>query len=230
MSSPTPRRDFLSQLATLTAAAAVGGACAPAHQTQAGAAPTPARPASLTFDDTWTGPVSAAKHKAVFDSPEVADGMGVWHVATYLRGYKTVFNTADGEVKPVLVLRHEGTVLAMDDALWAKYALGKAVKYKDPRTKRWYTYNPVARAHHDDEKSYASSLLEAAIKSGVTVLACNQALTGFAAQAAEERKQDRAATIEEFRKGLVPGVILQPSGVYATMRAQEVGCVFMRST
>lgn len=225
----TPRRDFLSQLATLTAAAAVGGACAPAKQQTAAAAPTPARPATLTFDDSWTGPVAAAKHKAVFDQPEVAEGIGLWHVASYLRGYKAVFNTPPEDVKPVLVLRHMGTVLAMDDALWAKYDLGKTAKYKDPKTKRWYTHNPVSRAHTEEEKAWASSLLEGALKSGVTVLACNQALTGFAAQTASARKLDREATLAEFRAGLVPGVILQPSGIYATMRAQEVGCVFMRS-
>jgi intracellular sulfur oxidation DsrE/DsrF family protein len=230
MSSPTPRRDFLARLATLSAATAVSGACAPATHAGASTAPAPRRPANLTFDDSWTTAVSAARHKAVFDSPDVADGLGVWHVATYLRGYKTVFDTKDGEVRPVLVLRHEGTVLAMDDALWAKYDLGRAVKYKEPKTKRWYTHNPVSRPHADDEKEYVSTLLEGAIKSGVTVLACNQALTGFASQMAEKRKLDRADTIEEFRRGLVPGVILQPSGVYATMRAQEVGCVFMRST
>jgi hypothetical protein len=173
--------------------------------------------------------VAAAKHKAVFDSPEPADGLGLWHVGAYLRGYKTVFDTAPADVRPVLVLRHTATALAMDDALWAKYALGKAVKSKDPATKRWYAYNPISRPHRDEEKAWASSFLEASIESGVTVLACNQALTGFAGEAAARLKLDRAATIEEFRKGLVRGVILQPSGIYATMRAQEVGCVFMRS-
>lgn len=228
MSTSTPRRDFLARIATLTAAAA----CAPHHAPQQAPTPkaTPRQPASLTFDDSWTAKVTAAKHRAVFDSPEVADGMGVWQVDTYLRGYKTVFDTKPGEVQPVLVLRHEGTVLAMDDALWAKYALGKSVKYKNPKTKRWYTYNPVARPHTDQEKAYASSLLEGALARGVVVLACNQALTGFAYQAAQETKQEPATVIEEFRRGLVPGVILQPSGVYASMRAQEVGCVFMRST
>ena len=228
----TPRRDFLSQLATLGAVAAVGGACAPAQQAAAAPSPTPqpARPTKPTFDDSWTKAVAAAKHKAVFDAPDVAEGMGVWQVSTYRDGYKAVFEGADAEVHPVLVLRHTGTALAMDDALWAKYGIGKAVKYKDPKTKRWYTFNPVSRPHADEEKSYASALLEGLIQSGVTVLACNRALTGFAYQTASERKLDRAAVYEEFRAGLVPGVILQPSGVYATLRAQEVGCLFMRSS
>jgi len=35
---------------------------------------------------------------------------------------------------------------------------------------------------------------------------------------------------EEFRTGLVPGVILQPSGVYAVIRAQEAGCGVVKSS
>ncbi len=229
----TPRRDFLAQLAAVTAATTLG-ACARATAQPPAAAPAPARPATppaaLTYDDSWTAKVQAAKHKAVFDAPDVADGLGLFHVGTYLRGYKAVFNTAEGDVHPVLVLRHLGTALAMDDALWAKYDVGKAVKYKHPATKQWYTFNPFSRPHDDKEKGMEPSLLEGMLKSGVTVLACNQALTGFAGQIAAERKLDRGAVLTEFRAGLVPGVILQPSGIYATIRAQEVGCVFMRST
>ena len=35
---------------------------------------------------------------------------------------------------------------------------------------------------------------------------------------------------EELKANLVPGMILQPNGVYAVLRAQEAGCAFMRST
>ena len=41
---------------------------------------------------------------------------------------------------------------------------------------------------------------------------------------------DQAAIHAELRAGVVPGVIVQPSGIYATARAQEAGAVFMRST
>ena len=29
---------------------------------------------------------------------------------------------------------------------------------------------------------------------------------------------------------LVPGVVLQPSGVFAALRAQEAGCVYLRAS
>jgi intracellular sulfur oxidation DsrE/DsrF family protein len=42
-------------------------------------------------------------------------------------------------------------------------------------------------------------------------------------------KLDRAALMEEFKANLLPGVILQPNGIYATMRAQQAGCVYIRA-
>jgi intracellular sulfur oxidation DsrE/DsrF family protein len=33
-----------------------------------------------------------------------------------------------------------------------------------------------------------------------------------------------------LKANLIPGVILQPSGVYAAHRAQEAGCTYIRST
>jgi hypothetical protein len=39
---------------------------------------------------------------------------------------------------------------------------------------------------------------------------------------ADARKQAIAA--------LVPGVILQPSGVFAALRAQEAGCLYLRAS
>jgi hypothetical protein len=39
-------------------------------------------------------------------------------------------------------------------------------------------------------------------------------------------KSDQRAIYEELKANLVPGVILQPSGIYAVHRAQEAGCTF----
>jgi hypothetical protein len=61
------------------------------------------------------------------------------------------------------------------------------------------------------------------------VLACNNAFMGFTSRIAKAANVDLDALRAEARAGLLRGVTLQPSGVYATLRAQEVGCTFMRS-
>jgi intracellular sulfur oxidation DsrE/DsrF family protein len=47
------------------------------------------------------------------------------------------------------------------------------------------------------------------------------------------KSKDRVSD-DEARKGalacLVPGVVLQPSGVFAAIRAQEAGCIYLRAS
>ena len=65
---------------------------------------------------------------------------------------------------------------------------------------------------------------------GATVLVCTLALRDCAVIVAET---DRV-TIEEadrrVRQMLVPGVILQPSGVFAAVLAQDNGCRYVRAS
>src|SRR5689334_13349997 len=81
---PTARREFLGQIAA-SAIVLAGTACAgPAAATQAAPAPAPARnpdaspPPPTHWDDSWFTRLTA-KHKAVFDSPEVEDGLAIEH-------------------------------------------------------------------------------------------------------------------------------------------------------
>ncbi len=85
-----PRRDFLTQLAAAGLASAGLAACAPAAFASTGGstggatAPVPGG----RFDDTWTAKVRAARHKAVFDAPEVQDGLGVFQAWLFRQGYR----------------------------------------------------------------------------------------------------------------------------------------------
>jgi len=239
---PTPRREFLAQLATASLAVA-GSACArvaTSGVTVASNAPaassnppaTTAPPTAVHFDDSWTTRVAAAKHKAVFDSPEVEDGRVLYLSWLYRDGYGKALGTPAADVVPVLVLRHAATVLAFDDALWAKYPIARLSNVKPSDAKKkdpWPTYNPYARPHTEAEKQYASFMLDGVLAAGAVVLACNTAFQGFSSRLAKEIRADVAQLREEMRARVVPGVIFQPSGIYATLRAQEVGCTFMRA-
>jgi hypothetical protein len=45
-----------------------------------------------------------------------------------------------------------------------------------------------------------------------------------------DMKLDQAKAREMALKHVVPGIILQPSGVFATLRAQEAGCQYLLTT
>lgn len=244
----TPRRAFLGQLAT-AAVAVAGTACAPSLQARtqptpspSGSAPTPnastaaaaaaSRPAraKTVWDDSWSQRVAAGKHKAVFDSPELSEGIALWQAYLFRQGYNDALGVPDSDVVPVIVMRHAGVPMAFNAMLWEKYELGKMLKAKDPSTGRIATTNPYVRVDPNaKEPAFAeAATLEGLHKRGAILLACNLATMRMASRIATRTKQAPAAVRAEVVANLVPGTVLQPSGVYATLRAQEMGAVFMR--
>lgn len=230
--SSSDRREFLAHVAT-AAAVLAGTACAvPLAASTLQGAPGSGASHTTPFDDSWTRRVMAAKHKAVFDSPNVEDGLALTHATLVMQGYRDQFGVAEGDVVPVVVLRHFATVIAMNDALWAKYRLGEQFKIKDPATDKDALRNPFIRVSKDDKNPLVApdASIEGLLASGAVLLACNRAAMRYAGQMAEKFHRDPEEVRAEVRAGIVPGVLLQPSGVYATIRAQDVGCSFLRST
>jgi len=253
---PKSRREFLGQLATsaailasagcasqLGAATAAGAAVAPAQTPAATAASTaasqtaaasPAACATATattqWDDTWTTHLTA-QHKAVFDCAHVEEGSAVDHPFTYMQGLHDALGVPNNQVHTVLVIRHAAIAMALNDAMWARYELGKASKVKDG--KHWAARNPYLNAAPDrtpragDLPDYTLSWLA---RHGHTLLGCNRALSGLSYEIADRTKGSQAAVYKEFTDNLIPGMILQPSGIYAVIRAQEAGCSFFKST
>jgi len=237
--SPTPRREFLGQIA-VSALALAGTACAaPAAQTAPAPAATPGpaargTSAAMRWDDSWSARLTA-KHKAVFDMPEVDDGAAIDHAVAWLEGCRDALGAAPGDAHAVIVIRHAAVVLAFNDAMWSKYEIGKQRKVKDDATGKWAVRNPyaspTARAP-DDPPSRASGPDSPAAnlgwfaQHGHTLLACDLATRGMSFILAKKVKREQPAIYEELKANLIPGVILQPSGIYAVHRAQEAGCTF----
>ena len=219
MDCSADRRGFLTRLAAAGLAAALPATAEAGAGARAG-----------DWDDSWTARVRAAKHKMVFDAPEPADGLALGQAGRFRDGYVAALGAAPADVVPVVVLRHFGVVLAFDDAIWSKYGVAEWRKIKHPMTGQLTPHNPFSRPHTDEERKEAGTFLEGLIASGVVVLACNLAAMALAGQMAKQKGLEAAAVQAEVRAGLVPGVILQPNGIYAAARAQEVGCGFMRST
>ena len=229
----TPRRDFLARVATTAAVVVAGSACAsPLAAASALNTDRGTRAQSPKFDDSWTNRVRAAAHRAVFDSPDVADGLALEHATAFMNNYHEMFDTTDADTVPVIVMRHAGTVLALGDAVWEKYELGAYAKLKDPTTGEVAKRNPFVRVEASDKHGLIEpeSTLPALRERGAVLLVCNRALKHFAGIQAKQRNMSEGDVMNDFLTGLVPGVIPQPSGVYAVLRAQEVGCGVMRST
>src|SRR5262245_18636806 len=172
MSHIPKRRQFIGELAA-GAAALAAVACTPAAATNAPSqAPKPATPAPQTempsgampvppkeWDSSWIGRITA-KHKAIFDSPEISEGTALYPAMSYLGSIKDVFGTGDSDVSVVVVLRHHAVPLIFNDAMWAKYDVGAATKTNDskagkPATRNIYYQHVDANGHPaaDDKPS-----------------------------------------------------------------------------
>ena len=226
--APSPRREFLSRLTAsgvVLASAAMDPLVAAAQVVA-----SPAQGQATQWDDSWATALAAGKYKAVIDGPEIEEGGMFWICAAFLDGFKQALGAADGEAQAAVVIRHAAISLAYGDAIWAKYPVGKKLKIKDPATNKWAVRNPYLSVPEGNTelgwmRPYTISALGAR---GVSFPCCNRATRFLASQIAGWSKQERGAVYEELKANLVPGARLQPTGLYATMRAQQVGAAFMR--
>jgi len=62
--------------------------------------------------------------------------------------------------------------------------------------------------------------------SGVMFCVCNAAMTVYSAVAADAMKMQAADVMNDWKAGLLPGVQIVPSGVWAVGRAQEHNCQY----
>lgn len=213
LASTTARRGFLGRIAAAAAAAGLSGAV-PSRL----AAETPTGDASLDAAlDAWFGKIKG-KHKIVFDAPEANSGFPAIWPRVYL---DTMQATYPGEATAMVILRHWGIPLGMNDALWAKYPLGEMFEIKDgdaPAKK-----NPYAKITGLPLSGVGITEL---LKSGVLVGLCDVALTVYSSGAAQKMGLTADAVKKEWVAGLLPGVQIVPSGVLAVAHAQELGCAY----
>ena len=251
--SATARRQFIGELAAgaaalaavactpaATASTAPGQAPAPAQaqNDSPAAAPPPAGPpmpaaSTMKWDSSWMEKITA-KHKAVFDSPEIGEGTALYHAMSYLGSVKDVFGGGDSDASVVCVLRHAAVPMLYNDAIWAKYNIGAETKTTDEKTKLPVTRNVYYQRVDKDGNPMTEARPSPTIKSltnrGVIFIGCDLATRGFSYRLAQKTKQPHSVVYEEIRQNLVPGAILMPTGVFGMLLAQEAGCSFMKST
>ena len=135
------------------------------------------------------------------------------------------------DIKPSIVLRHNAIVLAMQQSFWDKYRIGAAKKVTHPLTGEATDRNPVLLGEKDGIPApFNQASLTNQLSHGVVVLACNLALQDCVDLITKTDKIDAAEARKRALGYLVPGVILQPSGVFAVTLAQEAGASYVKAT
>ena len=187
-------------------------------------------PAPTPFDMTWTAKLTG-KYRAVFDTPSINGGSGVWRAGSWVNHYKSVVKADITDINPVIVIRHAGIPLIMNHEFWDRYNIGKdndVRDFNDKKTKR----NPVLVTVEDDKipESFAPMALHKQIERGVIVLGCNAAFGGMVSLVAKKEKLDFGDARKQALTMMVPGVILQPNGIFGVTMAQHNGCAYVAAS
>ena len=218
----TNRRAFIGTLATGAAAASLAGLATPiqafAKETQHF---TPDDP------DAWFKKLDGKKHKIVFDVTE-PNGMMPFAWPRVFLITNTMTGTAEKDSGVVVILRHEAIPFAMDTSLWTKYKFGEVFKITDDKTKESAVKNAFWKPGKDDFQVPGLGSVQIGINelqdSGVMFGVCNMALTVYSAVVAQMTNMKQEDVYNEWKKGILPGIQIVPSGVWAVGRAQEHGC------
>lgn len=177
-------------------------------------------------DLTWVAKLRG-KSRAVFDSPQASEGGALFRAAMWRKQMNKAFGTPIEDVTPVVVFRHEAIPLVMDDEFWEHLGIGKDLKIKDEKTGKWTKKNPIASAQAGAPPSMKDYTIPAFTQSGGIVLACGLAFAFVASQYKEKDKLSQEDAMKRAKEHLLPGVIIQPSGFFAVLKAQDEGCKYM---
>jgi hypothetical protein len=205
--------------------------------TALGVAASRVAPLQAKTTSTTTGPVEPsnrwldglkAKHRQFFDAPAPNGGIALVHVMNYYDTYNKAFGVKDTDIDAVLTFYGATTFYGLNDAMWAKYALGEFTDAIDPATGKPATKNPWRAAPVVLGLTLPQASIEALHARGATLILCNNALTIFSGLLAAKRGLDPKVVYDDLNANILPGVDLVPGMVVAVEQAARAGLSYHR--
>jgi intracellular sulfur oxidation DsrE/DsrF family protein len=221
--APRPdRRAFLESVTLGAAALAASMAAAPMASAMAESAPARRPGFTGPWSDAWLDGIKGT-HKQFFDGVTINDGFAMVFATGFLNLNKEAYGLGDHDLTAVVGLRHLAMLMALSDAMWVKYGIGKAFSINDPTTKAVAARNPFL---HKEAMPLPGSDIPTLVGRGVIFTVCNVALTVLSGKLAGGAGVSADDAKKEWTANLVPGMTIVPVGVLAVNRAQEKGCTY----
>ncbi len=163
-------------------------------------------------------------HRIVYDATSIHDGMSIVWSWVFLDSNNQT-GSRDQDVTSMVVFRHNAFALALDDRIWSSYKLGKLLKIVNPGTGVPVTKNPYWNPPVGDMPESGMSI-ETLMARGAMFCVCERSLSVYSAIVARNKNLRPETVKQEWIDGMLPGVQLVPSGVWALERAQRNGCSY----
>jgi hypothetical protein len=210
------RREFLGALAATTT-----GVLAATGSTEASPFPGDSNVAEA---ENWMKKIKG-KHRIIFDGSEPHDGFPIiWAWAFYNTNNQT--GTPDADLTALVVLRHGAIPLAMEGRLWEKYKFGEAFKITDKNTGAPALRNVFYEPQGKDFPMAQIDGIKKMQARGAMFCVCDLALTVYSSFIAQAAGLNPEEVKKDWVSGLLPGIQVVPSGVWAVGRAQEKDCAY----
>ena len=217
------RRTWMGRAVTGVGAGLVIGGVDLGAQSQTPATPaTAATPAGTSFrparhsQDAWLDTLPG-KHRVVLDATSAEGaGQGIGYSSNVYNANRTGYQLENADIALVLVLRHDATAFAFNNAMWKKYGsvFAELTEYKhatDPGP-------PGANPYNSGERPPLDRLAAR----GAHFIVCGLATSLYAGQIAGPNG-DRAAVYKELESNMVANAHIMSAGVVGITRAQEYG-------
>ena len=229
------RRDFLSTAAAGLSVAALAATTSPAVAADDDErAPIHfhiVKPTEFDNDLMMKKLTAAGDHKQVFQSvtPLIIGGWASLyiHMQNSMNAYQ--FSLGLGKLLTLGVLIGPSVILALNDGMWKKYALGTGVLGQAAGLSATNSYYTAASTldpsvSPDDPKGmYQDWTAQAVLKRGGQFFVCHNAMTALSMLVAMKTKGKTETVLADWEKNLLPGFQMVPAGVAAMQQAQENG-------
>jgi intracellular sulfur oxidation DsrE/DsrF family protein len=223
-SSPMARRSFLSRFGVgITAFGVTLGSSVGKAQSTGGRW----QPGRHVLDD-WLDQLPG-QHRLLFDTTTLGGlGGALLYANNYFLANQTGYNLGNAELAVVIVMRHNSTPFAYNDAIWAKYGavLAQRGNVTDPQTQappKVNLYNSPALAAALPSQG---TTLDSLIKKGAHLAVCQMATRRLAGAIAQATSTTADGAYNELVTNLVGNSHIVPAGIVAVNRAQERGYSF----
>ncbi len=183
------------------------------------------KPEMFAESEEWFKKIKGS-HRVVFDGSTPHDGFPViWNWAFYLSNNQT--GSADDDITAMSVLRHSAVPFALKSELWEKYQLGAMVQVMDNQTQKPALRNPFYEPQSGDMPMDIIQGIKDMQSRGAMFCVCDLALNVYSGAKAQQMGVDPNEAYEEWKGGVLPGIQIVPSGVWALERAQSNGCSYI---